>query len=1017
MPRPLFDSPYIFGIHEPGGEQYMLDAGRPGWIVFTEAIGSEPNDTGGKDFRPWSDRNLGVICRLNNGYEPAGTIPNPARYADFARRCANYVANSPGCRIWIIGNEMNFAVERPPGGAAQAAASAAEVGRPLPPPIEPPSKPGFLGRLRGLFGGERGSAGSAGSEGGEGSRPAAQGARPDDHGRGSPERFNAIHNPPQAGKAFALPPAPPLPGADKVQPASDALFAAGAALSVGRGEPILPQMYADCYRQCRAAIRAVAGHGGDLVLVGPVAPWNDQTRYAGNELGDWVKYFQDILMLLGPDGCDGFALHTYTHGSDPNLVASDAKMNAPFQHRHYHLRAYRDFLAAVPVNMRHLPVYVTETDQDVEWLDSNNGWVQRAYGEIDAWNKQAANQPIRALALYRWPRIDKWYIEGKNGVIADFRAALGNDYKWPLRALTPIAFAAGDTARTLDVVNLRRTPGTLNKPAGDVLGQLAQGTEATIAGATHKIVDGIIWWNVNVRQDSGPTLVGWLAQATAAGVQLLEKVAAAVTPPVTPPSGLFRPGDRALTLDIVRMRQTPGFSNKPASDVVADIPKGATATILGGPRSADGLSFWQARARDAAGTERSGWMADTAPNGARLLQKAPSAPSEPIPAPGSFHPGDTVQMLDYVRFRRTPGFNSKPPADVIADLPPQTAATVVAGPQSVDGLTWWELDAPTPAGVQRGWAAETAPNAVRLLEKAASGTPVQPPAAGFAPGELVVAQAQLRARRSPGNVGKPDDDVLGAFDPKATLNILEGPQQRDSLTWWRVGGITPTGEVRAWVAEKLADGTALIARAARLPGTAIPDKAAGAWLGAPFRGRIGISQLWGERPAVYGEIKYSGVPLRGHNGIDFATPTGTELTAVDAGTVLEAGTDTTGFGLYVKLGHPWGESLYAHMESLAVQAGQGVARGAVLGRSDSTGFSEAPHLHFSIRVHPYDLLDGWGGFTDPLPYLNPADVQLPGYVLAVAPGVSAAALPTPSDALARRRASGYGPEDPNHPRP
>lgn len=26
MPRPLFDSPYIFGLHDPGGE-YLMDAG------------------------------------------------------------------------------------------------------------------------------------------------------------------------------------------------------------------------------------------------------------------------------------------------------------------------------------------------------------------------------------------------------------------------------------------------------------------------------------------------------------------------------------------------------------------------------------------------------------------------------------------------------------------------------------------------------------------------------------------------------------------------------------------------------------------------------------------------------------------------------------------------------------------------------------------------------------------------------------------------------------------------------
>ncbi len=41
MPRPLFDSPYIFGIHEPGGEPHMLAAGPPGWILFAEVLGHD----------------------------------------------------------------------------------------------------------------------------------------------------------------------------------------------------------------------------------------------------------------------------------------------------------------------------------------------------------------------------------------------------------------------------------------------------------------------------------------------------------------------------------------------------------------------------------------------------------------------------------------------------------------------------------------------------------------------------------------------------------------------------------------------------------------------------------------------------------------------------------------------------------------------------------------------------------------------------------------------------------------
>lgn len=105
--------PWIFGMHDPGAEGEMEARGRRGWIVFTEAIGSNPDDHGGKDFRPWSDRGHGVIVRLNNGYEGAGNLPYESQYGNFARRVANYIENSPGADIWIIGNETNLPREWP----------------------------------------------------------------------------------------------------------------------------------------------------------------------------------------------------------------------------------------------------------------------------------------------------------------------------------------------------------------------------------------------------------------------------------------------------------------------------------------------------------------------------------------------------------------------------------------------------------------------------------------------------------------------------------------------------------------------------------------------------------------------------------------------------------------------------------------------------------------------------------------------------------------------------------------
>ena len=112
---------WIFGIHAAGATTpadfrfLFRDKNKTGWVLFTEAIGADPRHTGGHDYSPLSNIGYGVIVRLNHGYEPAGTLPVRARYADFARTCAGYVANSRGCHIWIIGNEQNNVREHPGG--------------------------------------------------------------------------------------------------------------------------------------------------------------------------------------------------------------------------------------------------------------------------------------------------------------------------------------------------------------------------------------------------------------------------------------------------------------------------------------------------------------------------------------------------------------------------------------------------------------------------------------------------------------------------------------------------------------------------------------------------------------------------------------------------------------------------------------------------------------------------------------------------------------------------------------
>ncbi|WP_337845822.1 peptidoglycan DD-metalloendopeptidase family protein [Thermus sp.] len=101
---------------------------------------------------------------------------------------------------------------------------------------------------------------------------------------------------------------------------------------------------------------------------------------------------------------------------------------------------------------------------------------------------------------------------------------------------------------------------------------------------------------------------------------------------------------------------------------------------------------------------------------------------------------------------------------------------------------------------------------------------------------------------------------------------------------------------------------------------------------------------------------------RYHTGIDLAAPYGTPIVAAKAGQVEVAGWSSVGYGFHVVLDHGGGvETLYAHMNRIAVRSGQWVKAGQVIGYVGSTGWSTGPHLHFEVRV---------GGMArNPLAYL------------------------------------------------
>lgn len=89
---------------------------------------------------------------------------------------------------------------------------------------------------------------------------------------------------------------------------------------------------------------------------------------------------------------------------------------------------------------------------------------------------------------------------------------------------------------------------------------------------------------------------------------------------------------------------------------------------------------------------------------------------------------------------------------------------------------------------------------------------------------------------------------------------------------------------------------------------------------------------------------------RMHSGMDFTSPTGTEIYATGDGKVVEVKNSRSGYGKHVVIDHGYGyRTRYAHMVRHNVKRGQKVKRGDVIGFVGNTGLSRGPHLHYEVE--------------------------------------------------------------------
>jgi murein DD-endopeptidase MepM/ murein hydrolase activator NlpD len=199
-------------------------------------------------------------------------------------------------------------------------------------------------------------------------------------------------------------------------------------------------------------------------------------------------------------------------------------------------------------------------------------------------------------------------------------------------------------------------------------------------------------------------------------------------------------------------------------------------------------------------------------------------------------------------------------------------------------------------------------------------------------------------------------DTVEAFN-RALENVIQPLSQLKGL----VGGIgaTNVGAGIAVSASMFASGVGDIVNAIKslaMKGGGAVGYGGGFGIGGATGGATaaGVTAAYGEKGGMWSGTNGT------HKGTDYAVPIGTPVTSWKDGVVSNEALDP-GYGTAVMVEHADGmQSIYAHLSSKSVNAGDSVKAGQRIGKSGATGNVTGPHLHFELRKGKNNPIDSSG---------------------------------------------------------